>query len=614
MAEVSCVHADQCAGCPLIHLTYADQLVFKAQRLQVALAPYPELRPAIEPTLPAEPREAYRGRAKLMVSAASHEGGVLTPVLGLFARSVIDGNRTPSGADHRVVDIPGCRVLRPRLAQIASGLRTLLAAPPEGTGACLVPEAMGGKLSAVDLREVLGERPGALVTLVLRSAAAPREGAQRGGEKAEPSPPELERAAAAVRALSSEILGVAVNYRPDKSPQVLGNLTRVVSGVDHAADEAGTAFHIASYGSFVQAHRGQAHRIATLLSECLAEAKLGDAPRLLDLYGGSGALSLDLAKRGAHVALVESFRPAALAASRAAEEQGISRFAVHVGDAGRVLDGLARDKLRFDAIVTNPPRRGMAPEVRRAIAALGPRAIIYVSCDPDSLARDLAHFGHLGYATQRLWPVDMIPLTDQVETVAFLTPAPRPPLTVAYEDADLRVVEKPAHFTVDQKKGDDWKLIWTAPEDTSGFAVSFRHTLPKPEPRQECLVLARGVMAARGRIGKTATYTRLAKLNGHSLLHVILEQGNASDLRRDLAQRGHAVVGDRRRGHEPTNRHFEERYMLDRPFLHCVVLSLAHPCTRSTIQVRQALPGELGMVLTRLSPLALDVAKRVMVG
>jgi 23S rRNA (uracil1939-C5)-methyltransferase len=588
----------------------------KAKRLQIALAPYPELRPAVEPTLPAEPREAYRGRAKLMVSAVGHESGVLTPVLGLFGRSVTGGNRTSSGTDHRVVDIPDCRVLRPRLAQIASGLRTLLAAPPEGTGACLVPEAMGGRLSAVDLREVLGERPGALVTLVLRTAAPPREeeGTQRGGARAEPSPPELERAAAAVRALSSEILGVAVNYRPDKSPQVLGSLTRVVSGVDHAADEAGTAFHIASYGSFVQAHRGQAHRIATLLSECLVEAGLGDAPRLLDLYGGSGALSLDLAKRGAHVALVESFRPAALAASRAAEEQGISRFAVHVGDAGRVLDGLARDGSRFDAIVTNPPRRGMAPEVRRAIAALGPRAIVYVSCDPDSLARDLAHLGRLGYAAQRVWPVDMIPLTDQVETVAFLTPAPRPPLTVAYEDADLRVVEKPAHLTVDQKKGDDWKLIWTAPEDTSGFAVSSRHALPKPEPRQECLVLARGIMAARGRIGKKATYARLAKLNGHSLLRVILEHGNASDLRRDLAQRGHAVVGDRRRGHEPTNRHFEERYMLDRPFLHCVELSFAHPRTRSTIQVRQELSGELGMVLTRLSPLALDVAKRVMVG
>jgi 23S rRNA pseudouridine1911/1915/1917 synthase len=87
------------------------------------------------------------------------------------------------------------------------------------------------------------------------------------------------------------------------------------------------------------------------------------------------------------------------------------------------------------------------------------------------------------------------------------------------------------------------------------------------------------------------------------LLHVTLERGNVAELRRELAHHGHPIVGDRRCGHDPTNRHFEERYLLDRPFLHCVELSFSHPRTLSTIQVRSELPGELGIVLARLGHL-----------
>lgn len=527
-----------------------------------------------------------------MVSASSDAAGHSVPTLGLFARSDSDGPPSKQRPAHLVVDIPQCRVLRPRLMMVAAGLRVLLTNPPEGAGACLVPEPMGGRLSAFDLREVVGNRSGVLVTLVLR---------------AEPEPPasELEQTQAAVRGISAEILGVAVNYRPTASPQVLGSVTRVLWGAELADDEAGSAYQLASYGSFVQAHRGQAERIGALLGEGLARRGLPPSLRLLDLYGGSGALSLSLAKSGAKVTLVESFPPAAAAAAHAAEQQRIPHFAVKVGDAARVLGVLAATPGQFDAVFTNPPRRGMSPEVRRAIVALKPRVIGYVSCEPDALARDLAHLARLGYAAEGLSPVDMIPLTDQVETVALLAPADPPPLAKAHEDPDLYVVEKPAHFGPDSQRGDDARVVWATPDDASGFAVWSRGAATvRLAPRQVCLVLARGMMATRGRIGKKSTYARLAKLKGHSLLRVIVVHGSVSDLRRDLARRGHPVVGDRRCGHEPTNRHFEERYLLDRPFLHCAEVSFAHPRTSSTIQVRSDLPGELGMVLTRLGHLA----------
>ncbi len=524
----------------------------------------------------------------------------MVPTLGLFARKDEDGPGAKQGGDHLVVDIPGCRVLRPRLMMVAAGLRKLLADPPPGAGACLIAEPMGGRLSAFDLREVVGSQPGVLVTIVLRAGL-------------EPTPSQLEQTGVAIRGISAEVLGVAVNYRPAASPQVLGNVTRVLSGAELADDEAGSAYQLASYGAFVQAHRGQAERIGALLGEGLARLGLPPSLRLLDLYGGSGALSLSLAKNGAEVTLVESFPAAAASAARAAEQQRIGRFTVRVGDAARVLGMLGAASARFDAVFANPPRRGMAPAVRQAIAALKPRVIGYVSCDPDTLARDLAHLARLGYAAERLRPVDMIPLTDQVETVALLVKAHPVPLATAYEDVDLCVVEKPAYAGPEARESGDARLAWATPGDASGFTVWSRGAdAMQLVPRQVWLVLAKGMMASRGRIGKKSTFARLAKLKGHSFLRVTVERGSASDVRRDLARRGHPVVGDKRCGHDPTNRHFEERYLLDRPFLHCAELSFSHPRTRSTIQVESDLPGELGMVLTRLGPLGLDVTKRVM--
>jgi 23S rRNA (uracil1939-C5)-methyltransferase len=587
------VHGETCAGCPLLPLSYAEQLVFKANRVREAIARFPRLHVAIDPTVPAEPREGYRTRAKLMVSVST------LPIIGLYARTEPRSSRQRPETDHQVVDIPDCRVLAPRLKGVATGLRALLRAPPPEAGVCLVPEEIGGSLSAFDLREVIGDRPGVLLTIVLRAGNEPSRGA-------------LDAAATAVRNVAPDVLGVAVNYRSAKNPQVLGSTTRVLWGAEQVRDRAGGAYQIASYGSFVQAHRGQAERITALLASALSRAGLPASMHLLDLYAGSGALSLGFAKSGAKVTLVESFRPAAAAAARAAEEQHIEGFTVRPGDAGQVLGTHVAEGAHFEAITANPPRRGLAPEVRTLIAKLAPRVIAYVSCEPEALARDLAHFAELGYAAERLHPVDMIPLTDQVETVAVLVPSPRPPLAPLHADDDLRVAEKPAYMTAAPEG--DMAVVWSSPEETSGFTIWARAAI-EPPPVQNCLVLARGPMAAKGLIGKRKSrFERLAKLNGHSLIRVIVERGTVLDLRRDLARSGHHVIGDRACGHAPTNRHFEERYLLDRPFFHVEGLVIPHPRTRSALAVRSKLPGDLGTVLGRMGPLALDVAKRLMVG
>jgi hypothetical protein len=154
-------------------------------------------------------------------------------------------------------------------------------------------------------------------------------------------------------------------------------------------------------------------------------------------------------------------------------------------------------------------------------------------------------------------------------------------------------------------------VIWSVPEDTSGFAMAaMTKGTNKPLMRQVWVVLARGIMKAEGTLGRQTRFSRVAKLNGHSLLRVTLEPGHAADVRRLLARAGHPVVGDRRAGHPATNRHFEERYMLDRPFLHCTELawtaatSMGPPLVDSSASVWESaaspLPGELTTVLARL--------------
>src|SRR5262249_59786935 len=125
--------------------------------------------------------------------------------------------------------------------------------------------------------------------------------------------------------------------------------------------------------------------------------------------------------------------------------QNLDAFEVRAGDAAKLLGELAKNGARFDVAITNPPRRGMPPAVRAALAALAPRWVAYVSCDPDTLCRDLDHLARLGYRAESLRPLDMIPLTDQVETVALLRPAAPPPQAFAFEDDEIFVIDRHAH-------------------------------------------------------------------------------------------------------------------------------------------------------------------------
>jgi 23S rRNA (uracil1939-C5)-methyltransferase len=330
---------------------------------------------------------------------------------------------------------------------------------------------------------------------------------------------------------------------------------------------------------------------------------------------------------------VESFAPAVAQARAAALAQGLDVRA-ECADVAGALRGLVESRPRFDAVVVNPPRRGMSPVAREWLARLQSPLVTYVSCDPETLARDLDHLTRLGYATTSLRPLDMIPLTDEVETIALLRRAGVPAPRVAHEDREIFVVEKGPHEpTMGQGEYAGSLLararLLTGAEEavpvqrldvgTSGLVAFARHPdlVPKWEralssasTRAIYVAGVRGVTPPKGAItrdlredGKPhparTRYRRLALAAGHSVLRVVPEQGRPHQIRRHLAAIGHPVLGDDRYGHATTNRYFEEKNGLDRLFLHCVRLEFDHPDTGARHIVEAALPGDLRAALER---------------
>ncbi|MBI2392964.1 MAG: RsmD family RNA methyltransferase [Deltaproteobacteria bacterium] len=618
--RVVCEHADRCAGCPLIGLPYATQLAHKRARLVEALAGYPGTELTfVEPTLPADPVLGYRTRAKLVV--APKDDGAPGLSIGLYA----------SGGGHVVIDTPSCRVISAAIADVAAEVRALACEPGSvlARPSTTVAPGRGAQalVRAIDLREVRFDPPCVLVTWV----------ASRDDVRTPETLEELRVAARTLRARQPRVAGVALNLRESDSPQVLGSEMLVLDGESVVRDRIGTTTHLATFGAFVQAHRGQASRVHDILARGL---ELQRGQRVLDLYGGSGAIGLSLAAGGADVHLVESFAPAARLALESARTlpEGSGKFEATAGEVSEVLARLGRATAQgqsaCDVVVLNPPRRGVAPLVREQVAMLRPRAIGYVSCDPETLARDLDHFVRLGYAPVLVQPLDMIPLTEEVETVTILRQAPIPPPRVAYSDDEIVIVEKGPHepttpqgeysgsllARVRQLPGCDQAVpVHRLDVGTSGlvifarkaaFVFAWAEALASQFGRKIYLAAARGRTPSKGAITRElrdegrvlparTRYRWLGGAGGHSVLRVIPEHGRTHQIRRHLAAIGHPVLGDERYGHAPTNRFFEEKHGLDRTFLHCIRLELNHPKTGVRLIVETPLPGDLRLTLSR---------------
>jgi len=580
---LTCPHGARCGGCAFLGVPYAEQLELKQASIERVFAHYRE-----EPALPiarvagAQPTHGYRTRAKLVFGAGGE--------LGLFERD-----------SHAVVDIPECRVLAPELARVAAAARHVV-------------RSSRTPLDGLDLRVV---DDGVLVTLI----------AAQGTPRAD-----LEQLSLALCAASPEVRSVAASFREPGAATVLGTGHLLLHGAEALRHHllAARPYHLAAHGAFTQAHPGQANAAHDAIERALTE--LG-AKRVLELYAGSGALSLRLSQSGFRMTAVEAFAPALAYAEQAAREQRLE-LCTRSGSAERVLRELSAERAAFDAILVNPPRRGLSVEVRLACAALNPQAILYMSCEPKTLARDLSQLKGLGYAAQGLWPFDMIPHSAAVESLVVLRQSAPPLPKILFEDARCLAVLKSGYEPVTQGAGGGGSLLERVrrlpgasaatplsaqrlDSDSSGVCWFARDPSYAAElgqafydGTQSFVGLVRGVSHKRGRIRRpvreqrrvisaSTRYLREAVSSGHSRLTIWPERSTPLQIRQLLVGVGHPLLGDTQFGDPGSNTFFEHRHGLDRSFLHCSAVTLSF--ASGPITVEAPLPGELLTVLAALA-------------
>jgi 23S rRNA (uracil1939-C5)-methyltransferase len=213
---------------------------------------------------------------------------------------------------------------------------------------------------------------------------------------------------------------VLLNVNDRKASVAVGTEEHLLLGRDHITESlSGVTFQI-SASSFFQTNTVQAERLFEIVAEACA---LDGTETVMDLYSGTGAISLLLARRARHVYGVELSTAAIADATRNARVNDIDNCTFVAGEVRHVLPALMRDGVRASVVVADPPRAGFHPKALAALAGLAPSRIVYVSCNPATLARDVGDLARQGYRLEWVQPVDMFPQTPHIEAVARLSRA-----------------------------------------------------------------------------------------------------------------------------------------------------------------------------------------------
>ncbi len=211
---------------------------------------------------------------------------------------------------------------------------------------------------------------------------------------------------------------VVLNTNTEKTNVITGKLCRTLYGSGYITDVlCGLKFRISPL-SFYQVNRDQAERLYTIAAEF---ADLKPHETLLDLYCGTGTIGLSMSHKVKHLIGVEIIPQAIEDAKKNAALNGISNAEFICSDASAAAADLKKRSIKADCIVLDPPRKGCDTSLIDTVTQISPKRIVYVSCDPATLARDIKRFAELGYSVKKAIPVDMFPRTAHVETVVLMS-------------------------------------------------------------------------------------------------------------------------------------------------------------------------------------------------
>ena len=365
-SEADCPLFSRCGGCQFRHLTYAEELRAKGQRIADAL-------------------ERVGGNKVQFPVAPGRRG----PAVGYYRPR-----------SHDVLDVADC-LLQP---ETVTALRLAFLGWMEDFH--VPPYEETSRSGLIRHLYVRTNRAGEALCCVVANGS---------------SLPHTHELVRRLRQAVPALAGVVLNQNTRDTNVILGPDYHTLWGRDFLEETlCGMTFRL-SVPSFFQINRAQTER---LYAQALDFAGLTGTETVLDLYCGIGTISLALAQRAAQVIGAEIV-PQAIEDARAnAARNGVDNVRFLCGDAGQTAAQLAREGIRPQVICVDPPRKGLAPEVPAILAGMAPERIVYVSCDPATLARDVKRLAELGYRTVRAQGVDLFPRTAHVETVAELVRTP----------------------------------------------------------------------------------------------------------------------------------------------------------------------------------------------
>ncbi len=384
-----CTHASACLGCSLIYLNPTTQAAFKQQKVSDALAAYPSLRKAsVHPLWDAPQALGYRTNAKL---AFGKQRGAVQ--IGLYRRG-----------SHDVVDIADCPLHHPLVNRVAQVVRE--------------------EVERQNIYIYNSERNRGLLRYLLVRVSPTANKAMVTFVTAERNFREITHLAKWLKKKVPEVVSVQQNVNASAGNVILGRDTLRVLGAPDLIDAVGEVRLRISPSSFFQVNHDQAARIYDLVRQW---ARLASTETAIDLYCGIGGIALNLARDAGRVIGIEVVEDAVRNARENARMNELQNCQFRAGDATDLVHELAMEVAPGAVAVVNPPRSGCDREVLEALAGLQPKTLIYVSCNPQTLARDLDILSTLGYRTEEVQPVDMFPQTPHVESVARLVPVSREP-------------------------------------------------------------------------------------------------------------------------------------------------------------------------------------------
>ena len=371
--KAECEYFYKCGGCRFWNVEYERELEFKRQMVEDCLKRIGKIFVDVPHTLGSQKTKGYRNKGQFPVS---DEG------IGIYAQH-----------SHRVIDVERCIIQGDENPQVLAAVR-------EWMEECHI-EAYDEQKHSGCLRHIYTRNgdSGVMVCLVTRTEKIPY----------------AERLVEILKNKVDRLFGVIHNYNEKRTNVVLGRRFRTLWGEDYLLDSIGHCRFKLSPLSFYQVNNAQTEVLYKKVAEF---SQLSGDEVVWDLYCGIGTIGQFLAKDAKKIVGIEVVEQAVQNAKENAKLNGIENAEYFCGTAEDVAPKLKGE--RPDVVILDPPRKGCEASLLKTVAKTGVKRIVYVSCKPATLARDLRILEDLGYKTKAVQPVDMFPRTHHVETVVLL--------------------------------------------------------------------------------------------------------------------------------------------------------------------------------------------------